>query len=121
MEDQREAIREIDEAIREAGRAAIVDGRDPRYQPPVDVNWRPADRLTRAMDALNSALRNLGYEEDNQAALGWRQAAIRDLQRRAHWLAGRSTIRRSTCGSTGSGLHHSPSEASTGLRAHLSR
>ena len=89
MEDQREAIREIDEAIREAGRAAITDGRDPRYQPPVDVNWRPADRFTRAMDALNSALRNLGYEEDNQAALGWRQAAIRDLQH-ARALVGRA-------------------------------
>lgn len=89
MEDQREAIREIDEAIREAGRAAITDGRDPRYQPPVDLNWRPADRLTRAMDALNSALRNLGYDEDNRAALGWRQAAIRDL-RHAQTLVGRA-------------------------------
>jgi tetratricopeptide (TPR) repeat protein len=80
MEDQREAIREIDEAMREAGRAAITDGRDPRYQPPVDVAWRPADRLQRASDALNSALRNLGYEEDNRSAMGWRQAAIRDVQ-----------------------------------------
>ena len=80
VEDQREAIREIDEAIREASRAAITDGRDPRYQPPVDVDWRPADRFSRAIDALNSSLRNLNYEEDNRAALGWRQAAIRDVQ-----------------------------------------
>ena len=80
MEDQRAALHEIDEAIREAARAAINDGRDPRWQPPIDVRWRPADRLSRAMDAINSALRNLNYEEDNRAALGWRQAAIRDLQ-----------------------------------------
>lgn len=80
MEDQREAIREIDEAIREAGRAAINDGRDPRYLPPFDATWRPVDRLTHAQDALGSALRNLAYEEDNYAALGWRQAAIRDVQ-----------------------------------------
>ena len=80
MQDQRDAIHEIDEAIREASRAAITDGRDPRYQPPVDAAWRPADRLQHAMDALNSALRNLNIEEDNQAALGWRQAALRDLQ-----------------------------------------
>jgi len=80
MADQRAAHHEIDEAIREAARAAITDGRDPNFQPPVDVNWRPEDRLRHSMDALNSALRNLAYEEDNQAALGWRQAAIRDVE-----------------------------------------
>ena len=89
IEDQRQAIHEIDEAIRESARAAITDGRDPNYQPPVDVNWRPADRFTRAMGALNSALRNLNYEEDNRAALGWRQAAIRDVQH-ARGLVGRA-------------------------------
>jgi len=89
MQDQREAIREIDAAITEATRAAINDGRDPRYQPPVDTNWRPADRLSRAADALNSALRNLGYEEDNRAALGWRQAAVRSTQH-AKALVGRA-------------------------------
>jgi tetratricopeptide (TPR) repeat protein len=80
MADQREAIREIDEAIREAGAAAITDGKDPNYQPAVDVNLRPADRLTRATEALNSALRNLSFEEDNRGALAWRQASIRDVQ-----------------------------------------
>jgi len=79
MADQKMAIHEIDEAIREAARAAINDGRDPRYQPPVDVGWRPVDRLSHAMDALNSALRNLAFEEDNRASLGWRQNAIRDV------------------------------------------
>jgi hypothetical protein len=89
MAEQRDAIHEIDEAIRETGRAAIDDGRDPKYQPPVDVKWRPEDRLRRATDALNSALRNLGYEEDNQAALGWRQAAMRHSER-ARELVGRA-------------------------------
>jgi tetratricopeptide (TPR) repeat protein len=89
MQDQREAIREIDEAIRESGRAAIADGRDPKYQPLVDVNWRPEDRLRRANDALNSALRNLSYEEDNRSALGWRKAAIHDVEH-ARTLVGRA-------------------------------
>ena len=80
MADQRDAIHEIDEAIREAGTAAVTDGRDPNYQPPIDVHLRPADRLSRAIDTLNSALRNLSMEEDNRAALAWRQAAIRDVQ-----------------------------------------
>ncbi len=80
MADQRAAIHEIDEAIREAGRAAINDGRDPSYQPPVDVAWRPEDRLRHAADALSSALRNLKFEEDNRSSLGWRQAAIRDTE-----------------------------------------
>jgi hypothetical protein len=80
MEDQRGAQREIEAAIREAGRAAITDGRDLSYQPPFDTHWRPEDRLRRAMDALNSAQRNLSFEEDNQAALGWRQAALRSVE-----------------------------------------
>jgi hypothetical protein len=80
MHEQRDAIHEIDEAIREAGRAAIADGRNPDYQPPVDVQWKPEDRLRHAEDALNSALRNLNYEEDNRAALGWRQATILDVE-----------------------------------------
>jgi tetratricopeptide (TPR) repeat protein len=89
MAEQRDALHEIDEAIRETGRAAIDDGRDPKYQPPVDVKWRPEDRLRRATDALNSALRNLGFEEDNQAALAWRQAAMRHAER-ARGLVGRA-------------------------------
>jgi len=80
MADQQRAMHEIDEAIREAARAEITDGRDPNYAPPVDTTWRPEDRLRRATDALNSALKNLSFEEDNRAALGWRQAAIRNAQ-----------------------------------------
>ena len=78
MADQRVAIHEIDEAINEARGAAITDGKEVNYMPPVDVRIRPVDRLNRAMDALNSALGNLRFEEDRRAALGWRAAAIRD-------------------------------------------
>jgi tetratricopeptide (TPR) repeat protein len=78
MADQRMAIHEIEEAINEAHRAAIDDGKEMNFMPPVDARQRPVDRLNRALDALNSALRNLQFEEDNRAALGWRTAAIRD-------------------------------------------
>jgi hypothetical protein len=43
---------------------------------------------------LSSALRNLGFEEDNQAALGWRQAAMRHVER-ARGLVGRAIQDRS--------------------------
>ncbi len=76
MRDQYAAIEEIDHAIGELKRASIDDHKDLRDHPPIDTYLDYRGRLHRAMELLDSVERDLHAEEDNYAALGWRDAAI---------------------------------------------
>jgi len=76
MRDQYAAIDQIDHAIGEIKRASIDDHKDLRDHPPIDTHLDYRGRLHRAMELLDSADRDLHAEEDNYAALGWRDAAI---------------------------------------------
>lgn len=86
MEDERRAVREIDEAIVECKRAAIDDGQNLEYHPPIDRGWDWNDRFLKARDALNSALNNLRFEEDDRAAIDWRNRAIGDASDAIAWV-----------------------------------
>ena len=86
MDDERRAIREIEEAIAECKRAAIDDGQNIDYHPPIDGGWGWGDRFGKAREALNSALNNLRYEEDDRMALGWRNRAIQDVSDAMAWV-----------------------------------
>ena len=77
--DERGAIVEIDQAIGECRNAAIDDGKNLGYHPPVDANLSHADRLRRALRSLDAARHDLAFEEDNGAAWGWRARAIGDV------------------------------------------
>ena len=82
MVEQSYAVQAITKALGEISRASIYDGVDPRFfaPPPADARLMHRKRLGKARSLLEAALRNLSYEEDNMVAIGWRNAAIRDVQ-----------------------------------------
>jgi hypothetical protein len=87
MHDQRAAVDEIDRAIAEAKRAAIDDGRNIDDHPPVDTRLGWANRFRKAMALLDSALRDLSFEEDSRAAAAWRGAARHNVENARAFVA----------------------------------
>jgi hypothetical protein len=87
MRDQRGAVDEIDRAINEAKQAAIDDGKNIDDHPPIDraLGWE--GRFRKAMELLDSASRNLSFEEDNRNASAWRGAAMRNVQNAKDFVA----------------------------------
>lgn len=73
--DEKTAIREIDEAIREIKSASIDDGKNLADHPPVDAKMDYAGRLHKANELLHKADKDCHEEEDNNFA--------RDMQKRA--------------------------------------
>jgi hypothetical protein len=82
MVDQNQAVQAIDRAVGELARASINDGVDPRRYapPPADVRLGHRERLGKARVLLEAAYRDLMIEEDNMAALGWRDLAVKHIQ-----------------------------------------
>ena len=87
MRDQRAAIDEIDRAIDEAKRAAIDDGKNINDHPPLDTRLGWEGRFRKAMELLDSAQRDLSYEEDNRHAAAWRGASMSHVQRAREFVA----------------------------------
>jgi len=81
MRDQRAAVDEIDHAIAEAKRAAIDDGKNINDHPPLDVRLGWEGRFRKATELLDSALRDLSFEEGNRGAAEWRAAARANVER----------------------------------------
>jgi hypothetical protein len=81
MRDQRAAVEAIDHAIGEAKRAAIDDGKNIDDHPPIDTRLGWEGRFRKALELLDSAQRDLSFEEDNRAAGEWRAAARADVER----------------------------------------
>ena len=81
MRDQRAAVDEIDHAIAEAKRAAIDDGKNIDDHPPLDARLGWEGRFRKAAELLDSALRDLSFEEDNRGAAEWRAAARANVER----------------------------------------
>ena len=88
MRDQRAAVDEIDQAIAEARRAAIDDGKNPDDHPPIDARMGWEGRFRKAMELLDSSLSDLSFVEANRGAMPWRDAA------RAHVDRARSLVTR---------------------------
>ncbi len=74
--DEKQAIREIDAAIREIKEAAIDDGKNLDEHPPIDVNLDWKGRLHGALDLVLKAHRDVDGEEDNSYARGLKKRAI---------------------------------------------
>jgi hypothetical protein len=87
MRDQRGAVEEIDRAIAEAKQAAIDDGKNPDEHPPIDRGLGWEGRFRKAMELLDSANRDLSFEEDNRNAAAWRASAMRHVQTAKDFVA----------------------------------
>ncbi len=70
------AIKEIDWAIKEAKQAAIEDHKPLSDHPPLDARLDRAGRLRHAVEALNSAERDMAQEEQNGSAIVWRDRSL---------------------------------------------
>ncbi len=79
MRHLRQADREIDEAVGAIDRAAVIDHRYIEDHPPIDRNLDRRGRFRRAMELLKAARNDIGREEDNPRATGWRDAAYRHI------------------------------------------
>jgi hypothetical protein len=77
--DQKEATNRIDKAIGEIKRASIDDHKNLNDHPAPDPSWNRVGRLHKVEELLASVERDLNFEEDDYAALGWRAAAIQHV------------------------------------------
>ncbi len=74
-----EADGEIEAAIREVDRAAVIDRKDMYDHPRPDVNLDRPGRLRKVVELLRSSRSDLARVEDNGHARGWRDAAYRHI------------------------------------------
>ncbi len=77
--DEKVAIKEIDDAIKEIKDAAIDDGKNLADHPPVDakMDWR--GRLGRALELVQKAHQDVDQEEDNNFARGLKKRALQHI------------------------------------------
>jgi len=73
------AAGEIEAAIRELDRAAVLDAKDLEDHPRIDANLPRKDRFRKIVDLLRSARADIEHEEDNPRAREWRNAAFRHI------------------------------------------
>jgi hypothetical protein len=71
----RDADRETEAAIHEIDRAAVLDHKDLEDHPHIDTSLDRRGRFEKTVALLRSARADLGREEDNGRARGWRDAA----------------------------------------------
>jgi hypothetical protein len=70
---------EVEAAIAEIDRAAVIDRKDWEDRPRIDTNLDRPGRFRKVMALLASARHDIGAEEDNPRAIGWRDAAYRHI------------------------------------------
>jgi len=74
-----EADHEAEAAIREIDRAAVLDHKDIDDHPRVDLHLERRERFRRIVELMRTARADLGREEDNGRARGWRDAAYQHI------------------------------------------
>ena len=79
MRNLRAADDEIEAAIREVDHAAVIDRKDIDDRPRPDAGLDRPGRLRKIVELLRSSRMDLGREEDNGGARGWRDAAYRHI------------------------------------------
>src|SRR5271168_3642700 len=83
-DQEKKAVHEIDEAIKEIKKAAIDDGKDLNDHPPVDSHMDWPGRLHRAIELLDKAHHDVSEEEDNAFAQGLQERAILHIDKAHH-------------------------------------
>lgn len=80
--EEHQALKEISRAYQDLKDASIVDQKDLADQPPANMNfWDHRGRLHHAIDLLREARADIGGEEDDPAARGFRYGAMRDIDK----------------------------------------
>lgn len=74
-----EADHEVEAAIGEIDRAAVIDRKDLDDHPRVDLHVDRQGRFRKTVELLRSARGDLAREEDNGRARGWRDAAYQHI------------------------------------------
>jgi hypothetical protein len=74
-----EADHETEAAIGEIDRAAVLDHKDLGDHPRVDLRLERRERFRKIVELLRTARADLGREEDNGRARGWRDAAYQHI------------------------------------------
>lgn len=74
-----DADREVEAAIGEIDRAAVLDRKDIDDHPRVNLRLDRLGRFRRTVELLRGARADLGREEDNGRARGWRDAAYQHI------------------------------------------
>jgi hypothetical protein len=74
-----EADIEIDRAIHEIDQAARFDHKDLEDHPRIDEHLDRGGRFRKAMELLQRARADIGREEDNPSAIGWRDVAYQHI------------------------------------------
>jgi hypothetical protein len=85
-EDER-AVAEIDKAIGEIKRAAIMDGKNIEEHMPVDAHQVRNGRLHKAMELLDRARLDVSGEEDQPDTQGLQQRVVRHIDEARHAVA----------------------------------
>lgn len=75
MRNLRAADEDVENAIGEIDRAAVIDRKDLEENPPANLTLDRPGRLRRIVELLRSARMDLAGEEDDGAARGWRNRA----------------------------------------------
>jgi hypothetical protein len=70
---------EVEAAVREIDRAAVLDRKDLDEHPSIDTNLARQDRFRKIVDLLRSARADIDREEDNPAAREWRNVAFKHI------------------------------------------
>ena len=70
---------ETEAAIREIDHASVLDRKDLDDHPHYDANLDRPGRFHKVMALLRESRRDIGEEEDNLDAIGWRDAAYRHI------------------------------------------
>ena len=70
---------EIDRAVHEMDVAARFDHKDLNDHPPIDTSLDRRGRFRTAMELLQRARADIGREEDDPSAIGWRDLAYRHI------------------------------------------
>jgi hypothetical protein len=79
MRNLKRCDEEIEAAIHEIDVASVIDHKDLEDHPRIDTHLDRNGRFRKMMEALDSARRDIGQEEDNPRAIGWRNAAFRHI------------------------------------------
>ena len=74
-----EAIKQIDAALVEIKKAAVDDGKDVKKHPAIDEHSNHKENLIKAGDLLAKARADIDKPEDNTAAIGLRDNAIKAI------------------------------------------
>jgi hypothetical protein len=70
---------EVEAAIKEIDRAAVLDRKDLDERPPIDTSLARQNRFQKIVDLLRSARADIDREEDNPRAREWRNVAFKHI------------------------------------------